>query len=156
VSMKAFTVKGVKRGFQMGPRGQNRNLDFKRGTSKTQRPVVRFDICTKCTLCWYDCPDEVFDPTTDGLYDVNYDYCTGCGRCAEVCPVEDCIVMVDELKFENQDSPYVQYKKDPEKYVKWAEEKKGKERMMPSPVTGKGNTVTKVEASKPFKKGVVK
>jgi pyruvate ferredoxin oxidoreductase delta subunit len=149
-------VKSVKRGFQMGPRGQNRNPDFKRGTSKTQRPVVRFDICTKCTLCWYDCPDEVFDPTTEGLYDVNYEYCTGCGRCAEVCPVEDCIVMVDELKFENQDSPYVLYKKDPEKYVKWAEDKKGKDRLMPSPVTGKGNMVTKVETPKPYKKGVVK
>ena len=71
---------------------------FKRGTTKTQRPVIRFDLCIKCTLCWLDCPDECFDPTDDGLYDVNYEFCVGCGKCADVCPVNECIVMVDELQ----------------------------------------------------------
>ncbi|MEL9914563.1 MAG: hypothetical protein QW752_05400 [Thermoplasmata archaeon] len=149
-------MKSVKRGFQIGPRGQNRNPDFKCGTSKTQRPVIRFDICMKCTLCWYNYPDEVFDPTSKGLYDVNYVYCAGCARCAEIGPVDDRIVMVDELKFDNQDSPYLFYKKDPEKYVKWAEEKKGQERLMPNAVTGKGSAVTKVTIQKAFKKDVVK
>ena len=122
----------------MRPNGQNRNPNFKTGTNRTQRPVIRFDICTKCTLCWYECPDECFDPTRGGLYDVNYDYCTGCGRCAEVCPVNECIVMVDELNFDNNNSPWESYKKDPRAYTSWAEEKKGRTRMMPSPVTGKG------------------
>ena len=40
-------VPAVKRHFEMGPKGQARNETFKRGTTKTQRPVVRFDICTK-------------------------------------------------------------------------------------------------------------
>jgi pyruvate ferredoxin oxidoreductase delta subunit len=34
-------VPAVKRGFEIGPRGQNRNPGFKRGTTKTQRPAVR-------------------------------------------------------------------------------------------------------------------
>ena len=59
-------VPSVPRGFQLGPRGQSRNPHFKRGTTKTQRPVVRFDLCTKCSLCWLECPDECFDPTPDG------------------------------------------------------------------------------------------
>ncbi len=153
---EGIVVRGVKRGFAMGPKGQNRNPDFKRGTSKTQRPVVRFDLCTKCTLCWYDCPDEVFDPTDDGLYDPNYEYCTGCGRCAEVCPVEDCIVMVDELNFENQDSSYLQFKKDPVSYTEMIEKKKGRSRLIPSPVTGKGNSLLNVEKEKPLKSSEVR
>ena len=152
---EGIVVRGAPSKFEYGPRGLGRNPDFKRGTSKTQRPVVRFDICTKCTLCWYDCPDEVFDVTKEGYYDPNYEYCTGCGRCAEICPVDDCIVMVDELKFDNNDSPYLMYQKDPEGYTKMIEEKKGKERLIPSPVTGKGDHVVKVESPKPFKKGGV-
>jgi len=149
---EGIVVKGVQRGFRMGPRGQNRNPDFKRGTSKSQRPAIRFDTCIKCTLCWYDCPDECFDPTPDGLFDVNYEYCTGCGRCAEVCPVKDCIVMVDELKFENNDSPWQMFKENPAKYVEWVEEKKGETREIPSPVTGKGEKIVTVQRV-PFKKG---
>ena len=60
-------VPAVPRHFEIGPRGQSRNAQFQRFTTRTQRPVVRFDLCTKCTLCWFECPDECFDPTNDGL-----------------------------------------------------------------------------------------
>ena len=131
-------VPAVPRGFQMGPRGQNRNEMFKRGTTKTQRPVVRFDLCIKCTLCWFDCPDACFDPTDDGLYDINYEVCTGCHKCADVCPVKECIVMTDELQFENYDSPWEHHVKDPAGYIQWAEEKKGTTRVHYPHVTGTG------------------
>lgn len=148
---EGIIVKAAPREFKIGPRGLGRNPDYKRGTSKTQRPVVRFDICTKCTLCWYECPDECFDPTPDGLYDVNYEYCTGCGRCAEVCPVNECIIMVDELNFSDNNSPWEMYRKDPKGYTKIMEEKKGKGRMMPSYVTGKGDSTTAALKQVPFK-----
>ncbi len=148
---EGMAVKSVKRGFKMGPRGQNRNPDFRRGTSRSQRPVIRFDTCIKCTLCWYDCPDECFDPTTDGLFDVNYEYCTGCGRCAQVCPVDDCIVMVDELKFDSNSSPWEDYTVDPEEYVRRMEEIKGLSREVPSPVTGMGERILERKESVPFK-----
>ncbi len=131
-------IPAVKRGFELGPRGQNRNEGFKHGTSKTERPVVRFDLCIKCTLCWADCPDECFDPTDDGLYDVNYEVCTGCHKCALVCPVKECIVMVDELEFENNDSPWEHHKKDPAGYIEWAEKKKGTTRIRYAHITGTG------------------
>ena len=131
-------IPAVPRGFELGPRGQKRNDGFKHGTSKTERPVVRFDLCIKCTLCWADCPDECFDPTDDGLYDINYEVCTGCHKCAIVCPVKECIVMVDELQFNNTDSPWEHHKKDPGDYIKWAEEKKGKTRIRYEYVTGTG------------------
>jgi pyruvate ferredoxin oxidoreductase delta subunit len=126
------------RHFEMGPGGQSRNETFKRGTTKSLRPVVRFDLCIGCTLCWLDCPDECFDPIDGKHYDVAYDYCVGCGKCAMVCPVPECIVMVDELKFANNDSPWEQYQRDPQGYVAWAEEKKGTERYVFPHVTGTG------------------
>lgn len=144
-------VPAIKRGYKKGPRGQSRSENFKRFTTKSMRPVVRFDTCTKCTLCWAECPDEAFDPTDTGHYDVNYEYCTGCGKCAQVCPVEDCIVMVDELKFDDNSSFYEKYMKDPKGYVDFVEEKKGKDRVVHPFVTGKGFTVEKVEKPAPFK-----
>lgn len=131
-------VPAVPRGFEMGPGGQSRNRQFQRGTTKTQRPVIRFDLCTKCTLCWLECPDECFDPTSDGLYDVSYQYCVGCGKCAQVCPVKECIVMVDELRFENDDSPWEAYKKDRDAYAEWAEDRKSAGRFIHPMVTGRG------------------
>jgi pyruvate ferredoxin oxidoreductase delta subunit len=118
------TVPAVPRRSVIGPGGQARNPDFQRGTSKTERPVVRFDLCTKCTMCWLLCPDGAFDPTDDGLYDVNYSYCSGCGKCADVCPVKDCIVMADELRFHENNSPWTAFRSDPDAYEKWAEAKK--------------------------------
>jgi len=135
-------ILAVERGFELGPRGQSRNPDFRRGTSKSGRPVVRFDLCSKCTLCWLECPDECFDPTPDGLYDVDYQYCVGCGKCAEVCPIQECIVMVDELRFEDDSSPWEFWTRDPQGYIDWAEEKKGLERVQPLVVTGAGPAVT--------------
>jgi len=131
-------VPSVERGFEMGPGGQSRNVMFKRGTTKTLRPVVRFDLCIGCTLCWLDCPDECFDPVGGKLYDVNYEYCVGCGKCADVCPVPECIVMVDELKFDDDSSPWEHYNRDPEGYTAWAEEKKGADRYAYPHVTGTG------------------
>ena len=148
---EGIVVRAVERGFEMGPKGQSRNLQFKRGTTKSMRPVVRFDLCVKCTLCWAECPDECFDPTPDGLYDVNFEYCTGCGKCAEVCPVNECIVMVDELRFEDDSSPWESYKGDPEGYVKWAEEKKGRERVLHPFVTGTGLNLKVVDKIVPSK-----
>ncbi len=135
-------VPAVKRGFEIGPRGQARNDQFKRGTTKTHRPIIRFDLCIKCTLCWLDCPDACFDPTDDGLYDVNYEVCVGCHKCADVCPVPECIVMVDELKATDDASPWERYKKDPVEYTAWAEKMKGDERLHYRHVTGTGLDVT--------------
>ncbi|MBI4502294.1 MAG: (4Fe-4S)-binding protein [Gemmatimonadetes bacterium] len=136
-----IAVPAVPRGFKLGPRGQGRNDRFKRGTTKTHRPVIRFDLCIECTLCWLECPDGCFDPTEDGLYDVNYEVCVGCHKCAEVCPEPECIVMVDELRFENDRSPWEHWVRDPQGYIRWAEEKKGKERVHFPVVTGTGREV---------------
>src|SRR5207244_13517589 len=101
-------------------------------------PLVRFDRCTKSTLCLLECPDHYFDQTADGLYDIAFEYCTGCNKCAQICPVDECIVMVDELQFADNSSPWEGYTADPKKYVEWAEEKKCKGRYIHQMVTGTG------------------
>jgi len=42
-----------------------RNPYFKKFSTRTMRPVVNFDTCIKCTLCWLQCPDSCFDVTPD-------------------------------------------------------------------------------------------
>ena len=118
---EAATVPAVPRRSVLAPGGQARNPNFQRGTSRSERPVIRFDRCTKCKLCWVGCPDGAFDPTSDGLYDVDLAYCSGCGKCAEICPVKDCIVMADELAFTDAPSPWLAYRADPPGYVQSAE-----------------------------------
>ena len=100
-----------------------RNDKFKKWSTRTMRPVIAFDKCTKCTLCWVACPDTVFDVTPDGYYDANMEACCGCGVCEAICPVPECITMVNEVVFEERDSQYVMWNKDKENYSKYVSDK---------------------------------
>ena len=96
-----------------------RNETFKKFSTRTMRPVINFDTCTKCTLCWLNCPDTCFDITPDGFYDANMEACCGCGVCEAVCPVSKCVTMVNEEAFENHDSQWEMWAKDKESYLAW-------------------------------------
>ena len=96
-----------------------RNPYFKKFTTRTMRPVIDFDKCVKCTLCWIQCPDSCFDVTPDGLYDANMEACCGCGVCEAVCPVENCITMVNEAAFDDNKSQWEMWRSDKEKYTAW-------------------------------------
>jgi len=98
-----------------------RNELFKKGSTRTQRPVVNFKTCTKCTLCWLNCPDASFDVTPESTYDANLEACCGCGICEDVCPVKDCITMVSESQFHDNKSQWEAFKKDQDAYLKWLE-----------------------------------
>jgi len=98
-----------------------RNDKFMKYTTRTMRPVVNFDTCTKCTLCWLNCPDGSFDVTPDGTYDVDLKGCCGCGICAAVCPVENCITMVNEAEFRDNESQWLRYRRDEAAYSQWLE-----------------------------------
>lgn len=96
-----------------------RNETFKKYTTRSMRPVVNFETCTKCTLCWLNCPDRSFDLTPDGTYDTNLEACCGCGICEAVCPVENCITMVTETEFHDKNSQWVWFRKDKAAYLEW-------------------------------------
>jgi pyruvate ferredoxin oxidoreductase delta subunit len=101
----------------------DRNPTFKKFSTRTMRPVVNFDTCIKCTLCWLHCPDSCFDVTPDGLYDANMEACCGCGVCEAVCPVKECVTMVNETEFSDNSSQWDMWKKDKPEYGKWLKEK---------------------------------
>ncbi len=73
---------------EMGGYQPERNPTFKKFTTRSMRPVVDFDTCIKCTLCWLQCPDSVFDVTPDGLYDANWRRvaAAACARRSARCP----------------------------------------------------------------------
>jgi pyruvate ferredoxin oxidoreductase delta subunit len=96
-----------------------RNEVFKKFTTRSMRPVVDFDTCIKCTLCWLHCPDSCFDVTPEGLYDANMLSCCGCGVCEAVCPVKDCVTMVNEVAFPDNSSQWEAWRKDKDGYKKW-------------------------------------
>ena len=100
-----------------------RNPTFKKFTTRTMRPVVNFDTCIKCTLCWLHCPDSCFDVTPDNLYDANMQACCGCGVCEAVCPVKECVTMVNETEFTDNSSQWESWKKDKEAYKVWLQDK---------------------------------
>lgn len=100
-----------------------RNPTFKKFTTRTMRPVVNFDTCVKCTLCWLQCPDSCFDVTPDNLYDANMEACCGCGVCEAVCPVENCITMVNETAFPDNSSQWEMWRQDKAGYGTWLQEK---------------------------------
>jgi len=106
---------------QVGGFRPARNELFKKYSTRTLRPVVNFATCTKCTLCWLNCPDASFDVTPDGTYDANLEVCCGCGVCEEVCPVKHCITMVNESEFHDNNSQWVEFKKNKDTYSKWLE-----------------------------------
>jgi pyruvate ferredoxin oxidoreductase delta subunit len=97
----------------------DRNPTFKKYATRTMRPVVNFDTCIKCTLCWLQCPDSCFDVTPEGLYDANMEACCGCGVCEAVCPVKDCVTMVNEVSFSDNASQWEMWRKDQPGYQAW-------------------------------------
>jgi pyruvate ferredoxin oxidoreductase delta subunit len=100
-----------------------RNPTFKKWATRTMRPVVNFETCIKCTLCWLQCPDSCFDVTPDGLYDANMEACCGCGVCEAVCPVPECVTMVNEAQFADNASQWEAWRKDPAAYKTWMQSK---------------------------------
>ena len=96
-----------------------RNSVFKKFSTRSMRPVINFDTCIKCTLCWLQCPDTCFDVTPDGLYDANMEACCGCAVCEAVCPVADCITMVNEAEFNDNNSQWEHWTRDKDGYQKW-------------------------------------
>jgi len=101
----------------------DRNPVFKKFSTRTMRPLVNFETCIKCTLCWLHCPDSCFDVTPDGLYDANMQACCGCGVCEAVCPVKECVTMVNETEFRDNASQWKMWKDDKKGYEKWLQEK---------------------------------
>lgn len=79
-------------GLEASPGSSRKNLT---GSWRSEYPVVDFDRCTHCMICWLECPDSCFAVKGQRLQGLDLDFCKGCGICKDVCPVH-CIEMVPE------------------------------------------------------------
>ena len=69
----------------------------KTGGWRTLRPVIDYDKCIRCWICWKFCPDvAIAINEIENRPEINYDYCKGCGICAKECP-KDAISMEKEV-----------------------------------------------------------
>ena len=120
---EGVVIRGIEQGggFRGGDGGYEpvRSAVFKKFSTRSMRPVINFETCIKCTLCWLQCPDTCFDVTPDGLYDANMESCCGCGVCEAVCPVPDCVTMVNEAEFNDNKSQWEMWQEDKESYNQW-------------------------------------
>ena len=120
---EGVVIRGIEAGggFRGGEGGYEpvRSAVFKKFSTRSMRPVINFETCIKCTLCWLQCPDTCFDVTPDGLYDANMESCCGCGVCEAVCPVPDCVTMVNEAEFNDNKSQWEMWQEDKEGYNQW-------------------------------------
>ncbi len=76
----------------------------KTGTWRNLKPVINYDKCIYCMICWKYCPEPaitlepiVIDGKEKPNPVINYDYCKGCGICWNECPV-DAIDIEEEEK----------------------------------------------------------
>ncbi len=71
----------------------------KTGVWRTFRPVINYEKCIRCYICWKFCPEPAISFVPGDKYpapsenfmkrdavEINYDYCKGCGICANECP----------------------------------------------------------------------
>ena len=73
------------------------SIEVRTGDWKSRRPVIDFNKCNKCTLCYYFCPEGCIAKSNEGYFEPDLFYCKGCGICAMECP-KDAITMVEEAK----------------------------------------------------------
>jgi pyruvate ferredoxin oxidoreductase gamma subunit len=52
------------------------------------KPVIDYDNCTKCMICFVYCPDSAIKIDKDGYPVVDYDMCKGCDICYTECPTK--------------------------------------------------------------------
>ena len=59
----------------------------KTGKWRSIKPVIDYNKCISCMICWKFCPDAAIN-IRDGKPHIELDYCKGCAICIEECPLK--------------------------------------------------------------------
>lgn len=73
------------------------SVNYNTGAWRSLRPIIDFDKCTHCMLCWVFCPDISIRVTNSQVVGIDLRYCKGCGICATECP-RLAITMIEEAR----------------------------------------------------------
>lgn len=61
---------------------------------RTERPVISYDKCRQCGVCYIYCPTGCIEEKQD-CFEINLKFCKGCGICSLECG-NQAITMVEE------------------------------------------------------------
>ncbi len=70
-------------------------MEYETGSWRTFKPVVDFDKCNHCLLCWVFCPDTSVCVADEKMTGFDYVHCKGCGICAAECPKKAVAMVLD-------------------------------------------------------------
>lgn len=59
----------------------------KPGKWRYVKPVINYNKCVLCMVCWKYCPDAAIKIENDKPV-IDYDYCKGCGICFSECNIK--------------------------------------------------------------------
>ncbi len=68
----------------------------KTGNWRTHRPVIHYEECNGCAICYARCPEGDIRMEADDKPVIDYDHCKGCLICATECP-KHCIEIIREV-----------------------------------------------------------
>lgn len=57
----------------------------KTGSWRTLRPIIEYEKCNRCMICWKFCPEACIYIREERPW-IDYEYCKGCIICVEECP----------------------------------------------------------------------
>lgn len=60
-------------------------IERQTGFWRTERPEIDRELCTRCGLCFVQCPDGAIALDEQGYPIIDYEHCKGCLICLEVC-----------------------------------------------------------------------
>lgn len=63
-------------------------LERETGRWRTFRPVIDYEKCTQCWICFVRCPEGVIALDDEEYPHIDYDHCKGCLVCYEECPAK--------------------------------------------------------------------
>ena len=63
-------------------------IERQTGKWRTFKPVINYDKCNNCWLCFVWCPDGAISLDDNESPHIDYDHCKGCLICYEECPVK--------------------------------------------------------------------
>ena len=69
--------------------------EYLTGGWRSQKPIIDWDKCKQCLLCWPVCPDMAIPVEDEKRKEFDYDHCKGCGVCVKACPF-GALQMIDE------------------------------------------------------------
>ena len=62
------------------------SIFFKTGDWSPMKAHLDKEKCSKCTRCFFLCPDSAITMDKEGHPIIDFNYCKGCGICAFECP----------------------------------------------------------------------